>query len=260
MSQTSISEIREQYNKKNKLNRYSIILIVIFFILGLFLILINYEHYLNIIFFVIFSVMFVFIIFSPKISEYNLIRYHLAELITFLEDANFKKSEANIDNLAFYLNELYYGIDDSFLFLSIKSNIGGLWDLLKYKIYPNLKANDYNTYIPLLKEINNSFDIENLTNLNQTISGFINDVAEYDNQNAILFPYEKPNFLNQIYKSGKNKFLHFFRINFVFRFVCVASVVFIIGYFCSIKISSLNFDSTFIGALSIVSLGIAKEI
>ena len=257
MSQTSISEIREQYNNKNKLNRYSIILIAIFFVLGLFLILINYEYYLNIILIALIIVMFVFIIFSPQISEYDLIRYHLAELITYLEDTNFKKSEANIDKLAFSLNELYYGIDDSFLFLSIKSNVGDLWNLLKYQIYPCLKDDDYNSYIETLKDINNAFDTENLTFFDETIHGAINDISESDEQNAILFPYEKPNFLNQIIKSSTKSFKTQFEKNIIVRVSILILIFSVIGYYISINLSNITFDNSLFGPIILLSGAIA---
>ena len=257
MSQTPISEIREKYRKSQFGRIFVYILLSIIVVVALFSTQINYGDDIIL---ALFLLVITVNVITPDISKYDLIRFHLNELITFLNEKNSKKSEHHIDKLALSINEFNNEIENSFLFRSTKSTLNNLWTLLKYNIFPCLKDNDYNRYITTLKEINNSVDNENLTNLNEIIDEDINDLIERGEQNTILFPYEKPNFLNQIYKSGKNKFLHFFRINFVFRFVCVASVVFIIGYFCSIKISSLNFDSTFIGALSIVSLGIAKEI
>lgn len=257
MSQTPISEIRDKYKKTKVALICLYFLFVIILVVVLFSTHINYsDNIIAVLFLLIIAVSAI----TPEISEYDLIRFHLNELITFLNERNPKKSEQHIDKLAHTIKELNQTTDNSFIFNSTKSTLDNLWNLLKYRIYPTLNDDDFNSYIETLKDINNAFDNENLNYLNETVGRVIIDSTELRQQNMILFPYEKPNSLTQKIQYINNKLFHIFKTNFVFRFICVASVVFIIGYFFSIKISSLNFDSTFISALSLVSVGIAKEI
>ena len=196
-----------------------------------------YINSFNAILFTLLFFLIVVGIITPEISKYDLIRFHLNKLITFLNERNSKKSEHHIDKLAHTIKELNQTTDNSFIFNSTKSTLNNFWNLLKYNIYSCLKDEDYNRYIPTLKDIYNSFDNENLTNLNQTIDGVIIDVAEHDNQNAILFPYEQPHFLKQNFEDLINKCKTLFNKNLIFRFISLSIIFLIIGY-CASTISS----------------------
>ncbi|MCK4796579.1 MAG: hypothetical protein KAT05_04315 [Spirochaetes bacterium] len=234
MSQTPISEIKNKYKKRKVALIFIYILFFIILVVVLFSTYINYaDNIITALFLLIIAVSVI----TPEISEYDLIRFHLNELITFLNERNPTKSKHHINKLAHTIKELNQTTDNSFIFNSTKSTLNNFWNLLKYNIYSCLKDNDYNSYISILIEINNSFDNENLTNLNQTIDGVIIDISEHDNQNAILFPYEQPHFLKQNFEDLINKCKTLFNKNLIFRFISLSIIFLIIGY-CTSTISS----------------------
>ena len=260
MSQTPISEIREKYKKKKSVFKFFIILLAILLLSGGFLIWINYEYNLYLIYFIIFIVIPIHTIFSPRISEYDLIRYHLTELITHLEDMNFKKSEYHIDKLALSIKGIYMYLASNFLFKPTKSTLDNLLDLLKYEIYPCLKNKDCKPYIETLKQINKAFDYENLDYLNEKVDYFIEDRTERGNIHAIPFPHEQPHLLNRILESLTNYFRTLFDENIIVRAVFLIIVFSAIGYYISLNFSNITFDNSLFGPILILSGAIATKI
>ncbi|MCK4797024.1 MAG: hypothetical protein KAT05_06555 [Spirochaetes bacterium] len=254
---SSISEIQENYERRKKLLSftYGISLIVLILLLTTI-----YYNDLKVVIFPLMLVLLVLALFTsffiPVLSEYELIRYHLTELINSLSKANFKKSENHLNELAYNIAELNDEFEDNLLLNSTKKTLQNFWALLKYQIYPRIKENDFESYYENLNDINRAITYEGINSLNSNIEALL--VEDRDEIEETTLPYENPPFINRIIINIKNKFSVTFHENFSFRLSFLIGIYLAIGYIIS-TITTLEFNTTFVSTLLLVGLGTAKE-
>ena len=253
MSQTTISEIEEKYNKRKIAKTLFISFVILVILIYIILLFTGYNSYLGFVYWSFFVGFFLLLAYAPDISEYESMRYHLTKLIKSLEAPDPKKSEEHIDKLVLSIDKFDGEIEDSFLFLSIKSTIDNLWTLLKYQIYPCLKENDYNSYLETLKDIKYAFDNENLIDLTRIIDQAVNDVTENYEQRAILLPHEQPYLLIRYFNDFISKCINLFNKNLIFRFISLSIIFLFVGYCTSIISSFVIYDFEFCKTILIVS-------
>lgn len=248
-----INEIHERYNRRTFL-LYPIGIILFVCVLILYLIGFNIisEKY-NLVTVVLLIVMFYLGALRPDLSTFELIRYHFSKLIKSMNENDFKKSESNLDSLAYNLENLNDGLEDIFILYSSKETLNEFRNLLKYQVYPSLIKYDFESYIEVLKDIELAFENGNITLLNKELKKY---VSEKDDD--IILPSEKSPILSRIIKSISSEMKINFQNNFVFRLVCIAAILFIIGYFVSTN-TLVDFNSL-VGPLIVVAAIIAKEI
>ena len=196
----------------------------------------------------------IIVIFSPKMSKDELIRYRLAELLESVNGKSIKKSVYHLNMLAYNLEKFENELGNSFILNTSKNTLKDFRELLKYRIYPSLTDDDVHNIIIDVKDIYTAVDNGDLVRLNKTLEE--SKAGEIDTD--ILLPYEKPPILNRIAKYIQNTFTTSFQKNFAFKFFCIAASCLFMGYLIS-TITTLKFDTTLVGALLIVAMGIAKE-
>lgn len=249
-----ISEIQEKY-KKRRTSKYLVGSVFSILMLILILIIFNVipETY-SIVLLLPVAAVFIIISFSPELSTFELIRYHLSRLLESLNGKKFKESVDHLDKLAYNLEYFNDELEDSFILNSSKKTLNEFWKLLKYQVYPSSLKNDFESYTIPLTDIERAIENGNITQLNEELKKCVCEKVDTDN----ILPYEKPPILNRIINSISSKIQINFQKNFVFRFVCVSVLVLSIGYFIS-TITFLVFDTYFFGVLILVAMGIAKE-
>ena len=249
-----ISEIQENY-KKIRTSKYLVGLGLSIFTLIFILIIFNVipGNY-SIVLLLPVTVVFIIVSFSPELSTFELIRYHLSRLLESLNEKKIKESVNHLDKLAYNLENFNHELEDSFILLSSKKTLNEFWKLLKNQVYPSLLEKDFESYTIPLTDIESAIENENITQLNEELNKFKSEKVDTDS----VLPYEKPPILNRIINSISSKIQINFQKNFIFRLVCISVLVLSIGYFISTK-TSFVLDNTIIGVLILVALAIAKE-
>ncbi|MCX9014333.1 MAG: hypothetical protein OIN89_06025 [Candidatus Methanoperedens sp.] len=216
----SINEIGEEYKKRR-------IFLYLYISIGLLLIIImiafiafNEPQYLLVGFFLMIFLSLL-ILFFPRLTTFELIRYHLAKLGDSLNERSSKKSEDHLNRLVYDLKLFDDRLDNNFILHSAKATLKKFRDLLKFNVYPCIKENDYGSYVESLRDINFAFNNGNINHFNTIIADFSTDIHNED----ILLPYEKP----PIWTRSINTVSITFNSSLIFRFICFTFVCLMIA-------------------------------
>jgi hypothetical protein len=217
----SISEIGEKYEKKKRILVYLLLPIILLMFITIVALVVFKEPQYLLVFYSLIFILIILIFFVPKISTFELIRYHLSELVKSLDERSFKKSEDHLNELAYNIKEFDNELDDNFILNSTKTTLTNFWYLLKFKVYPSIKQNEYGSYVETFRDIDFAFKNGDIGSLNRIIETFDTGIHNED----ILLPYEKPPIRTRII----NKVSVAFNSSLIFRFICFTFVSLIIA-------------------------------
>lgn len=249
------SELEENYNKRRILRSFVMFMLLIFMVV--MFIALQYPD-LILIGILIFVVIAIAISYTPYLSKYDLIRYHLKKLIESSKSGHTKKFKKHINKLAYYIFEFNSELENIFLLSSTKQILDKFLILLRYQIDPRLTESDIKSYSNTLEEIYTAMDTKNIKFLNETLVTFIEE--NKFQKSAVLLSYETPSISERITKKTVHLIKNNKSVNFIVKFSFAVFVLVSLAYFLSPKLSFLEFDNYIFGVLLIVALGIANKI
>ena len=256
----TIIDIEKNFNRrKNFIILYFIFLIIIL-ISG-----VSYFHFQNelyqsvaiLIFFgswVLLGLTFIFY-FPPYLTPYILIQYHTNKLLDSLLKKDYKKSKNHLDKTAYNILKFKEELQDLPVLKSVENIFSGLFDILKYQIYPDLlERNPIDSHDAVLISINSALYHDNTDSLSQIVEDAVGSGLEPNA--SIVLPFEKRRFnwiINTLrIKVGTLSFIDNIYIKFVSIFILLLIVTPIF----------VKIDSTVMAAIltssAILSKGINK--
>ena len=255
MSSPINSELEENYNKRRILQSVSLFM----FLLFIALIALNPSDRDFILFgILIVVIMLIAINYTPYLSKYDLIRYHLKKLIVYSKNGHVNKSEKHINKLAYHISEFNSELENIFILSPTKQTLDKFLDLLRCQIYPHLTESDLRGWSDSLEDVNIAMDHENIKLLNDTLDKFIS--KETVQKSNVLFSYEKPSISERFTKETIHLIKNNKRVNFITKFIFVLIVLVGFAYFFSPKLPFLEFNNYIFGILLLISPVIADKI
>ena len=255
MSSPINSELEENYNRRRILQAVFLFMFLAFIVL---VALNPSEQYFILFGILIIVIMLIALGYTPYLSKYDIIRYHLKKLIEFSKSGHTKKFKRHVNKLAKHISEFNSELEDIFLLSPTKQILDKFLILLRYQNDPSLTESDIRNYSDTLEEIYIAMDDKNRDILNETLVTFIEE--KESQQSAGLFSYEIPSILERFTKETIHLIKNNKSVNFTVKFILAFFVLVGLAYFLSPKLSFLEFDSSTIEVSLLAALGIASQI
>lgn len=254
MSSPIKSELEENYDKRRTLQAVALFM----FLLLVALVALNPSDIDFILYgILIIVIMFIALNYTPYLSKYDFIRYHLNKLTESSKNGNAKKSKKHINKLAYYISNFNSELDDIFILSPTKQILDKFLGLLRYQIYPHLTESDLKIWSDGLEDINFAMNSENITLLSDTLDKFIDKetVPKYE----VLFTYERPSiskyFTKIIIHLIKNNKSVIYGVKFIFGLFVLVGLV----HLLSPKFDFLELNVQIFVALVLVAHGFADK-
>ena len=129
----------------------------------------------------------------PYLTPYILIQYHINKLLDSLLKKDYKKSKHHLDKTAYNILKFEEELQDLPVLKSVENIFSGLFDILKYQIYPDLlERNPIDSHDAVLISINSALYHDNTDSLSQIVEDAVGSGLEPNA--SIVLPFEKRRF------------------------------------------------------------------
>lgn len=139
----------------------------------------------------------------PYLSPYMLIQYQLNKLLDSLLEKDYEKSKNHLDKTAYNILKFKEELQDLPVLKPVENIFSGLFDILKYQIYPDLlERNPIDSHDAVLISINSALYHDNTDSLSQIVENAVGPGLQKNE--SIVLPFEKRR-LNWIINTIKKK-------------------------------------------------------